>query len=79
MLEAKDQKHSRKCFPPKKGLQKSFLVDLQIIGAPRIFDWGRPKPQITCNDVIKKFPNRKFLWDKDTLRVENLKSWPVGT
>ena len=49
----------------KKGLQKSFLGDLQFIGVPRIFDWGRPKSQITGNDVIKNFPNRKFLWDKD--------------
>ena len=68
-LEAKDrnargQGHSPKCYP-KKGLQKSFLGDLQFIGVPRIFDWGRPKSQIPCNDVIKIFPNRKFLWDKD--------------
>ena len=66
MLEAKakNQAHSRKCSP-KKSLQKIFLGDLQFIGVPRIFDWGRPKPQITCNDVIKNFPKRKFLWDKD--------------
>ena len=49
----------------KKGLQKSFSGDLQFIGIPRIFDWGRPKPQITCYDVIKNFQKRKFLWDKD--------------
>ena len=49
----------------KKGLQKFFSGDLQFIGVARIFDWGRPKPQITCNDVIKIFPKRKFLWDKD--------------
>ena len=24
----------------KKGLQKSFLGDLKLIGVPRIFDWG---------------------------------------
>ena len=66
MLEAKakDQGHSRKCSP-KKGLQKSFSGDLQFISVPRIFDWGRLKPQITCNDVIKNFQTRKFLWDKD--------------
>ena len=29
------------------------------------FDWGRPKPKITCYDVIKIFRKRKFLWDKD--------------
>ena len=66
MLEAKakDQGHRRKRSPKKtkqKGLQKFFQV---IIGVPRIFDWGKPKPQITCNDVIKIFPKRKYLWDK---------------
>ena len=65
MLEAKDQRHRRKRSRKKKGLQKFFSGDLQFIGVPRIFDWGRPKPQITCNDVIKIFPKRKFLWDKD--------------
>ena len=43
MLEAKDQGHRRKCSPKKKeGLQKFFLGDLQFIGVPRIFDWGKP-------------------------------------
>ena len=51
-------------FQKKKGFQKSFPGDLQFIGVPRIFDWGRPKPQITCNNVIKFFLKRKFLWDK---------------
>ena len=41
MLEAKakDQGHSRKCFPQKKGLQKFFSGTLQFIGVARIFDW----------------------------------------
>ena len=30
------------------------------IGVARIFDWGG-KPQISCNDVIKNFQNRKFM------------------
>ena len=62
MLETytKDQAHSRKCSQ-KKSFQKSFSGDLQFIGVPRIFDWGRPKSQITCNDVIKNFQNRNFL------------------
>ena len=66
MLEAKakDQGHRRKCSP-KKSLQKFFSGDLQFIGVPRIFDLGRPKPQITCNDVIKIFPKKKFLFYKD--------------
>ena len=42
MLEAKakDQGHSRKCSPKKKGLQKSFPGNLQFKGVARIFDWG---------------------------------------
>ena len=62
----------------KKSLQKFFSGDLQFIGVPRIFDWGRLKPQITCNDVIKIFPKRKFLFDRYR-RMEDLKSLPVGT
>ena len=62
--KAKDQGHRRKCSPKKKS-SKFFSGDLQFIGVPRIFDWGRLKPQITCNDVIKIFPKRKFLFDKD--------------
>ena len=46
-LEAKDQGHRRKRSPKKKSLQKFFSGDLQFIGVPRIFGWGRPKPQIT--------------------------------
>ena len=41
MLEAKDQGHSRKFSPKKKkGLQKSFSGNLQLLGVARIFDWG---------------------------------------
>ena len=42
MLEAKakDQGHSRKCSSKKKGLQKSFSGNLQLIGVARSFDWG---------------------------------------
>ena len=53
-------------FSEKKKVFKKILSgDLQFIGVPRIYDWGRPKPQITWNDVIKIFPKRKFLRDKD--------------
>ena len=78
-LEAKDRnargqgqgpRTRRKCSPKKKGLQKKFLGNLQFIGVPRIFDWGRPKPQTTWNDVVNIFPNRKFLWDKDIVGWE---------
>ena len=61
--KAKYQGHSRKCSP-KKSLQKSFSGNLHFFGAARIFDGG-PKPQITCNDVIKDFQTRNFSWDKD--------------
>ena len=49
MLEAKakNQGHRRKRSPKKKSLQNFFSGDLQFIGVPRIFDWGRSKPQIT--------------------------------
>ena len=52
-------------FSKKKGLQKSFSGDLQFLRVLRIFDWRKPKPQITCYDVIKIFQKRKFLRDKD--------------
>ena len=37
------------------------------IGVARVFDWGwgRAKPQTTCNDVIRHFRKRNFLWEKD--------------
>ena len=47
MLEAKDQGHRRKRSQKKKRFSKIFSGDLQIFGVPRIFDWGRPKLQIT--------------------------------
>ena len=52
-------------FSKKKSFEKTFSGDLQLLHKPRIFDLGRPKPQITYNEVIKIFPKRKFLWDKD--------------
>ena len=74
-LEAKDRNARGQVQGPrtqpqvfsKKSFQKSFSGDLQFIGVPKIFDWGRLKPQITCNDVLKIFPKRKFLWDKDVV------------
>ena len=48
MLEAKAkyQGHSRKRSPKKRSL-KFFSGDLLFISEPKIFEWGRPKPQIT--------------------------------
>ena len=54
MLKAKDTAVS--ALQKKKSLQKGFLGNLQFIGVARISDWERPKPQITCNDVIKNLP-----------------------
>ena len=42
MLEAK-AKDTAASVLQKKGLQKSFLGDLQFLGVLKIFDWGRPK------------------------------------
>ena len=39
-VKAQDQGHSCKCFPKKKGLQKSLSGNLQFVGLARIFDWG---------------------------------------
>ena len=36
----KDQGHSRKCSPKKKGLQASFSGNLLLIGVATILDWG---------------------------------------
>ena len=30
------------------------------IGVARIFDWGRAKPKMTCNDVIRNFREKLF-------------------
>ena len=49
----------------KKRSSKKFFRRSPFTGVPRIFDWGRPKPQITCYDVIKTFQKRNFLWNKD--------------
>ena len=43
-LEAKDTGAS---VLQKKSLQNFCSGDFQFIGEPRIFDWGKPKPQIT--------------------------------
>ena len=50
-LEAKDRNargqgprtEAQAFSPPKKRSSKIFSGDLQFIGVPRIFDWGRPK------------------------------------
>ena len=56
MLEANamDQGHSRKCSPKKKVFKK--VKQSPIYRRSQNFWLGRPKPQITCNDVIKNLP-----------------------
>ena len=41
---------------------------LDRIGVARIFDWGGGKPQLTCNNVIKIFRKRNFLWGEDIVK-----------
>ena len=66
-------------FQKKKGFQKSFSDDFQFIGVLRIFNWGRPKPQSTCNDVIKIFSKEEVFVGQRYRRMEDLKSLTVGT
>ena len=66
MLEAKakDQVHSRKRSPKKKGFQKFFSGELQFIGVPRILirgDLNHKSHEMTSSNF---FPKRKFLRDK---------------
>ena len=64
MLEAMAKDIAANFFQKKRS-SKKFFRRSPIPRRTRIFDWGRPKPQITCYDVIKNFQKRKFLWDKD--------------
>ena len=52
------------CFRDRSVANRMVLaID---IGVARIFDWGRgPKSKVTCNDVVKFFRRRNFLWGKD--------------
>ena len=47
-------------FSKKIRLQKSFAGDLQFIGAAKIFDWGRPKPQSKATTSSKIFQRGSF-------------------
>ena len=38
------------------------------LGVARIFDWGSPKPQITCNDLIRNFERGIFSGGKDIVK-----------
>ena len=52
----------------KKRSSKKFFRRSPIHRPTQNFDWGRPKAQITCYNVIKNFQKRKFLRDKDIVR-----------
>ena len=55
-------------FSKKKRSSKKFFGQSPFYRRGQNF-WlvGRPKPSITCNDVIKNFQKRNFLWDKDII------------
>ena len=64
-LEAKDRnargqgqgpKTQLQAFPPKKRSLKKFFRQSPIYRRSQNFWLGRPKPQTTCNDVIKNLP-----------------------
>ena len=38
------------------------------IGVAWIFDWGGPKPQTKCNDVIRNFEGGIFCGSKDIVK-----------
>ena len=47
------------------------------IGVAKIFEWGGgSNSQITCNDFIKIFRKRNFLWDKDIMEWKIMKLGP---
>ena len=46
-------------------MRPTIILLNECIGVARIFDWGNPKPQITCNDVIRNFERGIFSGGKD--------------
>ena len=44
-------------------LPRLTFILLLTIGEARILEGA--EPQITCNDVIRNFQTKKFLWSKD--------------
>ena len=68
--------HGQKCLRPrtkdtaasvlkKKRSSKKFFRQSPTLRRSQNFWLGRPKLQITCNDVIKIFQTRNFSWYKD--------------
>ena len=54
--KAKNQGHSHKCSQKKKRYSIKAFRQSPIYRRSQNFCLGRPKPQITCNDVIKNLP-----------------------
>ena len=47
------------------------------MGVARVFNWGGPNPQITCNMTSSHiFKTRYFLRDKNTLEWNIRRLWP---
>ena len=77
--KAKDQGHSRRCSPKKKGLQKSFSGNLQFIGVARIFDWYGAQTTNHMQWHHQNFSKEELFVGQRYHRMEDLKSLPVGT
>ena len=60
--------------PDPLGIDTKNLLISPVIGVARIFDWGWPKPQITCNDVIRNFRKKLFV-EQRYRRIEDQKPW----
>ena len=50
---------------PGLTMRPTIILLNECIGVAGIFDWGNPKPQITCNDVIRNFERGIFSGGKD--------------
>ena len=62
----------------KKRSSEKYFKPSPIHKRTQDFSLGRPKPQITCYDVIKNFQEKVFVGQRYR-RMEDLKSVPVGT
>ena len=46
-------------------MHPNIILSNECIGIAKIFDWGSPKSQITCNDVTRDFERGVFCRGKD--------------
>ena len=61
----------------KNSLQSTFASTLFHRRSQDFWLGGGPKPKITCNDVIRNFRKRNFLWDKDIVEWKIRSRGPV--